>query len=105
MIGDNRFIRYAGVDASNYSSLKKALSEVQGELLITVEGLLMYLTQSELDEVFQNIHALLENFGGKWITTDNEILAVHHKLLSVLSGEETAKPSSGQMPPSSAPDT
>ena len=97
--GENERIRYFDVDATNYTSLKKALSGVQGELLITTEGLLMYLTQSELDEVFQNIRMLLEEHGGEWITTDNEILAAHFRLLDVLSDDPYA-PASAQLPPS-----
>ena len=104
VIGENPSIRYFGVDATNYASLKEALSDVWGELLITIEGLLMYLTQSELDEVFRNIHILLGSLGGKWITTDNEILAVHHRLLSVLNGEDSAKQGSGPIPLSTAPE-
>lgn len=75
VIGENRSIRYFGVDATNYASLKNALAEARGELLITTEGLLMYLTRSELDEVFRSIHTILENFGGKWITTDIDLFS------------------------------
>lgn len=103
VIGENDLIRYFDVDATNQASLKKSLTDVHGELLITTEGLLMYLTQSELDEVFHNIHALLKNFGGKWITTDNEILAAHYRLQSVLSAENSMKPPAEQTHPPFVP--
>ncbi|MBQ7193241.1 MAG: class I SAM-dependent methyltransferase, partial [Synergistaceae bacterium] len=48
-------IHYSSVDATNYDSLRNALKDAEGELLITTEGLLMYFTQSELEEVFRNI--------------------------------------------------
>ena len=104
VIGENDSIGYFAADATNYSSLKEALAEAQGELLITTEGLLMYLTQSELDEVFRGIHLLLENYGGCWITTDNEILAAHKRLMAVLADGETLKPKTDQGKPLSPPE-
>ena len=38
--------------------------------MITTEGLLMYFSQSEIEEVFKNIHKLLQKHGGSWVTTD-----------------------------------
>lgn len=73
VIGDNKNIKYHGVDATNYASIRKALENVKGELHITTEGLLMYLTQSELETVFGNIRRILLEFGGKWITVDNDL--------------------------------
>jgi len=73
VVGDNVRISYHGVDATNYASLRKALEGAEGELFITTEGLLMYFTQSELETVFGNIRKLLSEFGGKWITIDNQL--------------------------------
>ena len=70
---DLKFIHYSPVDATNYDSLRNALKDAEGELLITTEGMLMYFTQSELEEVFSNIHRLLEEFGGQWITLDRQL--------------------------------
>lgn len=70
---DLKFIHYSSVDATNYDSLRNALKGAEGELLITTEGMLMYFTQSELEEVFSNIHRLLEEFGGRWITLDRQL--------------------------------
>lgn len=88
---------YHPVDATNYDTLRSALREAQGELLITTEGLLMYLTQSELEETFRNMHRILEEFGGFWVTTDNEIVETQKRLITVLapgreSGERDRKP-------------
>ena len=74
-----KLIHYSSVDATNYDSLRSALKDAEGEILITTEGLLMYFTQSELEEVFRNIHRLLKEFGGRWITLD--------RLLSVKTDE------------------
>ena len=72
-IGENENISYHAVDATNYASLRKALEGADGELTITTEGLLMYFTQAELETVFGNIRRLLLEFGGKWVTLDNEL--------------------------------
>ena len=99
VIGNNDNIVYQAVDATSYTSLRKALSGVNGELFITTEGLLMYFTQSELEEVFHNIRKLLLEFGGKWVTTDNQMVAVHGRILTALG--DTTKP---MIPPKDHPD-
>ena len=80
-IGDNEKISYCEVDATNYASLRRALETADGELHITTEGLLMYLTQSEIETVFGNIRKLLLEFGGKWVTMDNELDTAESKAL------------------------
>ena len=63
-------VRYHAVDATNYDSLREATEGVSDKLLITTEGLLMYFTQPELEEVFSNIHRVLEDHGGSWVIAD-----------------------------------
>lgn len=70
---DMKSIHYSSVDATNYDSLRNALKGAEGEILITTEGLLMYFTQQELEEVFRNIHKILGEFGGRWITLDRQL--------------------------------
>ena len=50
-IGSEEAIRYAAVDATNYKTLEAPLTGTTAPLVITTEGLLMYLTQPELEEV------------------------------------------------------
>lgn len=68
---DDGRVSYHYVDATNYNSLEKALENATGNLLITTEGLLMYFTQPELEEVFANIHRLLSKYGGSWVIADH----------------------------------
>ena len=70
IIGDDQNIHYAAVDATNYDSMAAPLEEEKKELLITTEGLLMYFTQQELEEVFSNIRRILQKHGGSWIIVD-----------------------------------
>lgn len=67
-----QLVRFAGVDATNYESLEKALDGISGELCITTEGLLMYFTDSEAGQLCDNIRCLLGRHGGCWITADPE---------------------------------
>lgn len=90
IIGENGNIRYEAVDATNYSSLRKALSTAEGELFITTEGMLMYFTQSELEEVFRNIRKLLLEFGGKWITLDNNLSDAQPAILQAVVGKDAS---------------
>ena len=73
VIGANGNITYHAVDATNFASLRNALKGEEGEIIVTTEGLLMYLTQAELETVFSNVRRLLLDYGGKWITVDNEL--------------------------------
>ena len=65
-------VRYFGVDATNYASLKEALDQVEGEVCITTEGLLMYFTDSETAELCDNVRRILQEHGGCWILADAE---------------------------------
>ncbi len=86
LIDDNN-ITYSEVDATNYASLRKALSCAEGELHITTEGLLMYFTQSELETVFGNIRKLLLEFGGKWVTLDNALTDIPNKIVAAIMAD------------------
>ena len=77
-------IHYSSVDATNYDSLRSALKGAEGEILITTEGMLMYFTQPELEEVFRNIHRLLDEFGGRWITLDRLLTSKTDEIQKVI---------------------
>ena len=68
--GGDKNVHYAAVDATNYDSMAAPLEGERKELLITTEGLLMYFTQQELEEVFSNIRRILQKHGGSWIIVD-----------------------------------
>jgi len=87
VIGDSDNIRYHEVDATNYSSLRKALEGAKGELHITTEGLLMYFTQPEIETVFGNIRKLLLEFGGRWVTVDNELTKASGKAIAAVTSD------------------
>ncbi len=63
---------FRAVDATNFASLKNALEEIDGPVCITTEGLLMYLTDSEVGTLCDNIRRILEKKGGCWLTADVE---------------------------------
>ena len=67
-----QLVRFYGVDATNYASLKEVFDEIPGEVCITTEGLLMYFTDSEAGELCDNIRRILDQHGGCWITADPE---------------------------------
>ena len=65
-------LHYYGVDATNLTSLEKALEGINEPICITTEGLLMYFTQSEISTLCDNIYHILKRHGGCWITADPE---------------------------------
>ncbi len=87
-------IRFAAVDATNYASLKAALEGEKGEICILTEGLLLYLSDSELQALLSNIKKLLEEHGGCWITADPEVETEHMLILKAITGSrsEQARP-------------
>ena len=70
IIGKDTDTSYHAVDATNYESLEAPFTDENRDLIITTEGLLMYFSQIELEEVFGNIRRLLQKHGGSWVTTD-----------------------------------
>ncbi len=69
---DRHLVRFEGVDATNYESLKKVFDDITGEVCITTEGLLMYFTDSEAGQLCDNIHRILTEHGGCWLLADAE---------------------------------
>ena len=98
VIGNNAYIKYCAVDATNYNSLRKALGDAEGELFITTEGLLMYFTQNELETVFGNIRKLLSEFGGRWVTIDSELDFAQKAIMKLLC-EDLPKEQAEQVGP------
>ena len=80
--GDNH-IHYDAADATNYESMAAAL-EGERNLLITTEGLLMYFTQQELEEVFSNIRRILQKHGGSWVIVDRAFYTHDKTIASAL---------------------
>ena len=81
--GGDSSIHYDAVDATNYESMAAAL-EGEKNLLITTEGLLMYFTQRELEEVFSNIRRILQKHGGSWIIVDRAYYTHDQAIASAL---------------------
>ena len=65
-------VRFEGVDATNYDSLKAIFDDISGEVCITTEGLLMYFTDSEAGQLCDNIRRILTEHGGCWLLADTE---------------------------------
>ena len=77
-------IHYAAVDATNYETMEAPLSGTAASLLITTEGLLMYLTQPELEEVFSNVRRLLQKHGGSWVLVDRTYYLNEQRIADVI---------------------
>ena len=86
---EKNLVSFEGVDATNYLSLKSAFDKIDGEVCITTEGLLMYLTDSELDAVCDNIRRILLEHGGCWITLDPEISFLYLLIVKAFYGDRT----------------
>ena len=79
-------VRFAGADATNYASVRAALEGVDGPVCVTSEGLMVYLTNSELEALCQTVRRVLEEFGGCWLTPDPECSMQFFGILQLLAG-------------------
>lgn len=84
-----KLANFEGVDVTNYQSLKSAFDKIDGEVCITTEGLMMYLTDSEMDAMCENIKRVLSEHGGYWITLDPEISFLYVLIVKAFYGDRT----------------
>jgi anti-anti-sigma regulatory factor len=84
-----KLVSFEGVDATNYYSLKSAFDKIDGEVCITTEGLMMYLTDREMDTMCDNIKRILKEHGGYWITLDPEISFLYVLIVKAFYGDKT----------------
>ena len=61
---------YHGGDATNAASLNAAVDGFGGEVLISCEGLLQYLSPSEFEQFLDGIRRILEKHSGAFVTSD-----------------------------------
>ena len=85
---ESALVRLRGIDATNLSSLVAATRDVSGSLSITTEGLIMYLTESEVASLADNVCHLLLEHGGVWFTPDPEASVQHMRISRALMSEE-----------------
>ncbi len=74
---DRHNLSFPAVNAIDMSQLRAAVKTLRpgSPLAVVNEGLFPYLSPAELQDVSRNIHDLLLEFGGCWITTDFSIRA------------------------------
>ena len=83
-------VRYAAADATGYQSVRDALGRNQGEICVIIEGLLGYLSESELISMCRAVNRLLSEFGGCWITADRGMLGIYSAIYGALINPDTA---------------
>ena len=70
---------YHGGDATNAASLSAAVEGFEGEVLISSEGLLGYLSTSEFEQLLDGIRRILEKYSGAFVTSD---MGVNYELFA-----------------------
>lgn len=83
---EKSLVHYHGVDATNYFSMRNALKDVQEKICIFTDGLLGHLNSFDLKIFCENIHHLLQEFGGCWYTTDSHFTKLMSKTYSAITG-------------------
>ena len=88
---ERELVHYWEVDATNYTSLEKAMDDIDGEVCITTEGLLMYFTDSETGALCENIRRILAKKGGCWYVADPESSLQYVITMRALVGDRFAQ--------------
>jgi len=72
LIGDRTNLHFLAIDATNEQDFLGLIEHFQADQPVTIlcEGLLMYLTLREKQQVFANVRTILQTYGGVWITPD-----------------------------------
>lgn len=73
LIGERSNLHFEAIDATNVPSQLPVDADYlrsDQKVIILCEGLLMYLTFPEKEQVFANIRDMLRRYGGVWITPD-----------------------------------
>lgn len=79
IVGERKNLYLEEADALNLDSLLVAARHFKpSPIVIVAEGLLRYLNFDQKASVAKNVHAILEKFGGFWVTPDIAIAAPSH---------------------------
>jgi O-methyltransferase involved in polyketide biosynthesis len=73
LVGERANLHFSAIDVTrrpNPFPLNAPYLDPTAPVAILCEGLLMYLTQVEKQQVFANVREMLQMFGGMWITPD-----------------------------------
>ena len=83
---EKSLVQYHSVDATNYFSMRNALKDVHGKICIIMDGLLGYFNDYDLKVVCENIHRLLQEFGGCWYLSDSYSIDLMDVTYAALTG-------------------
>jgi O-methyltransferase involved in polyketide biosynthesis len=72
LVGERSNLHFLEIDATRDLNSSRLYDYFQRDRSVTVlcEGLLMYLSFAEKQQVFANVREILQTFGGVWITPD-----------------------------------
>ena len=86
-IGSSDRIMYHSADITDLNAIRSVI-RCKEPLFIVTEGLMMYLTESEVQTVIKNISELLSEYGGVWFTGDSEERAVYEYIIRHIFGND-----------------
>ena len=75
------------VDVTNYESMKAAADKARGPVCIATEGLNLYLSQEERNQLGRNIRRILAEKGGCWLNADIETFGYYMAVFKAVAGD------------------
>ena len=80
-------VTYYASDVTDLESLRVVIRGNE-PLFIVTEGLMMYLTENEMQTVVKNISVLLAEYGGVWFTGDPTTLSIYENMRRDFTGSD-----------------
>jgi anti-anti-sigma factor len=80
-------IDFQVVDVTNYESMKAAADKAKGPVCIATEGLTVYLTPDEMEQLLVNIRRILAEKGGCWLNADAETFEYYMAVYKAVAGD------------------
>ena len=83
-----KMIDFEVVDVTNYESMKAAADKAEGPVCIAMEGLTVYLTPGEMEQLMVNIRRILAEKGGCWLSSDAETFEYYMAVFKAVAGDK-----------------
>lgn len=80
-------IAFEVVDVTNYGSMKAAADKAEGPVCIAMEGLTVYLSPEEMEQLIVNIRRILVEKGGCWLNSDAETFDYYMAVFKAVAGD------------------
>lgn len=88
---EKKFVTYDEVLVEDTDAFFAAVKDMNGQVCIMDQGLMIYLNQDRLADMYENVHDVLKSKGGCFITSDLSTRDLFKDIAAALYGEDQAQ--------------